>query len=138
MQTRIILMSILASVLLGSWAIAEMTISGLKKGEAIYQQHCLRCHGKSGDGLGPDARHLIVPPANFLSLRSRSKSDLELLSAISRGVLFSPMHGWADRLSDQDMRDVLGYIRMLAPFNPVARMPPGVNGGQGTRDAVAS
>jgi hypothetical protein len=33
-------------------------------------------------------------PANFHSLKSRSKTDMELLLAIKQGVLFSPMHGW--------------------------------------------
>lgn len=39
--------------------------------------------------------------------------------SISQGVLFSPMHGWRDRLSEQEMRDVLSYIRSFAPFLPV-------------------
>lgn len=85
----------------------------------IYQQHCLRCHGQAGDGLGPDARSLIVPPENLQSPRSRSKTDRELMLSISQGVLFSPMHGWRDRLSEQEMRDVLSYIRSFAPFLPV-------------------
>jgi mono/diheme cytochrome c family protein len=29
------------------------------------------------------------------------------------------LHGWGDRLSDQEMWDVLSYVRTLAPFNPV-------------------
>ena len=45
---------------------------------------------------------------------------MELLLAIKQGVLFSPMHGWEDRLSDQDMWAVLIYVRTLAPFNPVS------------------
>ncbi|MDE3242992.1 MAG: cytochrome c [Nitrospirota bacterium] len=114
-----VIASFVAVVFAGSWVLAEVRPANPKKGQALYEQHCARCHGSAGDGLGPDARDLIVPPANFLSLRSRSKADWELMVAISRGVLFSPMHGWADRLSEQDMLDVLGYIRTLAPFNPV-------------------
>jgi mono/diheme cytochrome c family protein len=30
------------------------------------------------------------------------------------------MHGWGDRLSEQELWDVLSYIRTLAPFNPLA------------------
>ena len=39
-------------------------------------------------------------PANFHSLKSRSKTDMELLLAIKQGVLYSPMHGWGVRLSE--------------------------------------
>lgn len=70
--------------------------------------------------MGRDVKDLIVPPADFHSLKSRSKTDAELLLAIKQGVLFSPMHGWSDRLSEQQMRAVLSYIRTLAPFNAVS------------------
>jgi mono/diheme cytochrome c family protein len=109
----------LAAVLSGSWALAQSLPGNPKKGEAIYQQHCVRCHGASGDGLGRDVKDLVIPPASFQSMKSRSKTDMELFLAIKQGVLFSPMHGWADRLSDQEIRDVLDYIRSLTPFNPI-------------------
>jgi mono/diheme cytochrome c family protein len=119
MYSRAIAVGVLAIILAGSWAIAQTLSGNPKKGEAIYQQHCVRCHGPSGDGLGRDVKDLIVPPVNFQSLKSRSKTDSELLLAIKQGVLFSPMHGWQDRLSEQEMRDVLSYIRSLAPVNPI-------------------
>ena len=34
--------------------------------------------------------------------------------AISNGVLFSPMHGFRGKLTDQQMLDVLSYIRSVA------------------------
>ncbi len=114
-----ILMSILAVVVTASWALAQNHPGTLKNGERIFQQHCAGCHGTSGDGLGPDIKELIVPPVNFRAPKSRTKTDMELYLSIKRGVLFSPMHGWADRLSDQEIRDVLRYIRSLAPFNPI-------------------
>lgn len=105
--------------LLSSLVAAGSLQTNLKRGEALYQQHCARCHGASGDGLGRDVKDLVIPPASFQSMKSRSKTDMELFLAIKQGVLFSPMHGWADRLSDQEIRDVLDYIRSLAPFNPI-------------------
>lgn len=110
----------LAVGLCGSIAGAEPQQGTSKKGEAIYMQHCGGCHGVSGDGLGPDIKELIVPPVDFRSVKSRTKTDMELYLSIKQGVLFSPMHGWADRLSDQEIWDVLSYIRRLAPFNPIS------------------
>jgi mono/diheme cytochrome c family protein len=51
------------------------------------------------------------------------KSDWELLVTVSHGVMFSPMHGYRDVLSEQDIRDVVSYIRTEAPFKPVASRP---------------
>ncbi|HSA84978.1 MAG TPA: cytochrome c [Nitrospira sp.] len=105
--------------LYGSLVTAESQQGTFKKGEVTYKQYCAGCHGASGDGLGPDIKELIVPPANLRSVKSRTKTDMELYLAIKQGVLFSPMHGWADRLTDQEIRDVVKYIRSLAPFNPI-------------------
>ena len=114
-----ILMSVLVVMLATPWALAQSQAGSTKSGERIFQQHCAGCHGATGDGLGSDIKELIVPPANFRAVKSRTKTDMELYLAIKRGVLFSPMHGWADRLTDQEIRDVLRYIRTLAPFNPI-------------------
>ena len=103
-----------------SLAVGQETLNGdPRNGKVIYQKHCLNCHGEKGDGHGPDIHFLTVPPADFHSLVSRSKTDWELLTIITFGVIFSPMHGWADRLTEQERWDVLSYIRQLAPFNPV-------------------
>ena len=114
-----ILVSFAVVVLSVSWVMAQSPTGSPKNGEKIFQQHCAGCHGTAGDGLGPDIKELIVPPVNFRAPKSRTKTDMELYLAIKQGVLFSPMHGWADRLSDQEIRDVLNYIRYMAPFNPV-------------------
>lgn len=114
-----IVMSVVAIVVMGSVAEAQNLTGDPKSGKSTYQQHCVGCHGTSGDGLGPDIKELIVPPANFRAPKSRTKTDMELYLAIKQGVLFSPMHGWADRLSDREIRDVVNYIRRLAPFDPL-------------------
>ncbi len=86
-----------------------------KAGQGVYERQCLRCHGAQLDGNGPDSQDLIVQPADFRSQISRSKTDWELLVAISNGVLFSPMHSFRGKLTDEQMLDVLSYIRFMSP-----------------------
>jgi cytochrome c oxidase cbb3-type subunit 3 len=47
-------------------------------------------------------------------------TQCELLITISNGILFTPMHGFRDRLTDQQMLDVLSYIRSMVPFDVVS------------------
>lgn len=96
-------------------AFAQVVRGDAKAGQGVYDQQCLRRHGAKLDGNGPDSQDLIVRPANLQSRVTRSKTDWELLVAISNGVLFSPMHSFRGKLTDQQMLDVLSYIRSMAP-----------------------
>jgi mono/diheme cytochrome c family protein len=107
-------------VFAGTVAIAQIPRGNPGPGQQIYQQHCLRCHGPKLDGKGPDSDDLIVRPANLTSAASRSKSDWELLVTISNGALFTPMHSFRGKLNDQQMVDVLAYIRSVAPSDSVS------------------
>ncbi|MDH5739501.1 MAG: cytochrome c [Nitrospira sp.] len=103
-------------VALSTSVVLAQTIRGdSKAGQSVYEQQCLRCHGANLDGSGPDGQDLIVQPADLRSQISRSKTDWELLVAISNGVLFSPMHSFRGKLTDEQMLDVLSYIRSVSP-----------------------
>ncbi|MCP9473398.1 MAG: cytochrome c [Nitrospira sp.] len=120
MKARLFGVLTVAMVLLMSAPTPAVSQQGaVKEGKELYERHCAGCHGIAGDGLGSDIKDLIVPPADFRSPKSRIKTDMELYLAIKYGVLFSPMHGWEGRLSDQEIRHVLSYIRSLAPFDPI-------------------
>lgn len=117
-------MLILLTVFSGSWVLAEKGGGAAARGKQIYEQACLRCHGQKLDGRGPDAQYLKISPADLHALSSRTKSDWELLVIISHGVMFTPMHGFRDVLSEQDIKDVLTFIRAEAPFKPLAALFP--------------
>lgn len=118
---KLLLVGTIAFVVAATSVVSAQTARGNPKaGESIYKQHCLRCHGEKLDGNGPDAPDLIVRPANLQSTQSRTKTDWELLVALSNGVLFSPMHSYRGKLTDAQMLDVLSYIRSMAPFDAVS------------------
>lgn len=110
---------VIAAVLLGLFRLhgpshAQDPAANVSTGKAIYEQHCMKCHGQAGRGDGPQAQWQMVRPTNFHTPASRSKSDDQLLSIIEHGLIFSPMHAWRDRLSLVEQQDVLAYIRLLA------------------------
>ncbi|NKB59813.1 MAG: c-type cytochrome [Alphaproteobacteria bacterium] len=93
------------------------------KGEAIYAKRCLQCHGEEGDGLGPAAERLNPPPRDFtLGLYKFQSSafdadlpnDDDLFRMVRDGMPGTAMPGWGDMLSEQDMWDVIAYIKRFA------------------------
>jgi mono/diheme cytochrome c family protein len=118
MKSRIMLWSLIVLIGWGMPAGAQEPQVDPIKGEAVYAANCVGCHGIQGRGDGPDAAKLIVPPANFQRPTSRAKSEMDLRSAIIWGLAFSPMHGWWDKLSVEEIRAVTAYIRRLAPYEP--------------------
>jgi mono/diheme cytochrome c family protein len=93
----------------GGRAEAESGQTRISKGKVLYLKHCVGCHGTDGKGdgyklLGPD-------PANLTSPSTKKKSDSILLETIHEGKPNMP--SWKVRLSAQDSRDVLAYVRSL-------------------------
>lgn len=81
----------------------------LAKGRQIFIKHCAGCHGPEGNGdgyllLGPD-------PANLTRSATKKKSDAILLQTIHEGKPNMP--SWKGRLSEEESRAVLAYIRAL-------------------------
>ncbi len=120
MKVLSVIIAVYLVVLGSTWAAGETVRGNPKEGQAVYEKNCLRCHGNKLDGKGPDSQDLIVRPASLRSLITQSKTDWELLVAISNGVLFSPMHSFRGKLTDQQMLDVLSYIRAVSPPDVVS------------------
>ncbi len=76
----------------------------------LYAFHCSACHGDSGDGSGPAARHLFPRPRNLRTGRSRLVSTVntvptieDLEAVIRRGMPGTSMLAF-DKLSDREVR----------------------------------
>jgi DMSO reductase family type II enzyme heme b subunit len=112
-----------AGILVLSLGIAGAKDGDREKGEAVYKFRCLQCHGEEGDGLGPAAERLNPPPRDFTLGLYKIKSsafdadlpnDDDLFRMVRDGMPGTAMPGWGDMLSEQDMWDVISYIKSFA------------------------
>jgi mono/diheme cytochrome c family protein len=115
MTTKVLVAVLFVLMLASSMALAQTRLSPIDKGKRLYQRNCLRCHGPALDGKGPDAASSTVPPANFRTYLSRLKDDVEFEKTIKQGKKFLGMHSWKDTLTDEQVRDLIAYIRSAAP-----------------------
>ena len=115
----LVLMCGLAIVASASVA-AEKRPGNPNRGPALYKKHCLRCHGAMLDGKGPEASKLSRQPTDFHKYLSRVKGDLELEVTIRQGRKLTAMHEWDSLLTDQQIYDLIAYIRSAVPHLEVA------------------
>lgn len=91
------------------------------RGGRIYQQNCATCHGKLAQGT-PNWRQRDAEgkfPAPPLDGTGHTwHHPTEVLTAIIKngtGALGGDMPAWKDKLSDQDIEDVLAWIKAQWP-----------------------
>jgi mono/diheme cytochrome c family protein len=86
--------------------------SSLAAGQKIYLKRCIGCHGKTGNGDGPNAADLGIHPAKLSDPVVREETDSELFWKITAGK--KPMPSYRTRLSPTDRWNVINYLRTLA------------------------
>ena len=84
---------------------------GPTTGKAIYEKHCMVCHGPLGKGDGPAGKMLKPPAADFTSAASKKKSDVDLKEAVENGKPGTAMGPWKSQLSQTEIGDVLAYVK---------------------------
>jgi mono/diheme cytochrome c family protein len=99
--------------------VASAAYADSGRGKSLYRQNCAPCHGAAGRGDGVGAQSLPVRPADHTdSTAMRSRSDAFLRDVITRGGsaagLSSFMPAWQGILKDDQIQDLVDYIRTLA------------------------
>jgi mono/diheme cytochrome c family protein len=116
---------IFAAGLLWSSSALAAAPADIEQGRAVYERHCADCHGPEGRGDGKLATSLSPRPGNLVSAQTSAKSDQDLLKIIANGRPRTAMTGWNGRLSEDEQRAVLAYIRSLVKFSrPATPAPP--------------
>jgi len=95
----------------------------LARGAAVFKEQCIQCHGATGRGDGPKARHLEGPPPADLADRT-SMADVSPVDAyrkVTIGVAGTAMPEFEESLSPEDRWAVATYIATLRTDEGTAR-----------------
>jgi len=103
-----------------------MAASGdVDNGKIIYSKRCVWCHGVDGDGLGASEKFLNPPPRNFEDGQYKFKTtgfddmvpnDEDIFRMVRDGMPGTAMPSWKELLSEQEMWDVVQYVKVFAGY----------------------
>lgn len=86
------------------------------RGQRLFEENCVSCHGEHGDGTGPKAAQLTPPAANFTDPEfMRGETPYDFFHVISLGKRNTAMPAWEGALTGQDRWDLVAYLWTLAP-----------------------
>ena len=87
------------------------------RGEALFVNRCAGCHGRKGDGKGPNSLDILPKPRNLRNaFFVNSVDDKRLFESIQYGVQGTAMPPWIDYgLTNNDVGDLVNFIRSINP-----------------------
>ena len=104
-----------ALTLLPIMASAALAVGDPKHGQAIFLQYCQGCHGPDGKGGGKGFMPHVGPLARKDYIENLP--DEYLAAVITEGGAYvgksAFMPSWKSTLSEQDIADVIAFIRTL-------------------------
>lgn len=84
------------------------------RGQRLFAEHCLQCHGAGGQGDGPMAGQAPVPLADFTAPAFvETRSPQAVFDFISNGNLDNLMPPWKDSLSQDEIWDLTAFVWSL-------------------------
>jgi copper transport protein len=84
--------------------------ASIVRGSELYRTNCVSCHGVDGRGDGPLALTLSPPPAD-LAQHIPLHPEGDTFIFIARGFPNTAMPAWSDSLTDEEIWDVVNYLR---------------------------
>lgn len=102
-------------------AAADAAAVDLKRGQGVYQERCVQCHGVSGDGMGPAAASMYPRPRDYRRGLFKFTSTpygsrplrSDLLRTVRQGIRGTSMPAF-NLLPGRDLEAVVDYVIMLS------------------------
>ncbi len=96
---------------------AAETASGAK----LYSTNCAKCHKEDGTGGKITVDGKTIEPDNLTAAKLAAKPDAKYVQYITDGFPEDGMPAFKDKLSEQEIKDIIGYVRsefQKTPPNP--------------------
>jgi putative copper export protein/mono/diheme cytochrome c family protein len=94
---------------------AGFSAASIARGQTLFLQNCVACHGPEGAGDGPAAARMRIRPADLTQPHILEHTDGELFWYLTHGIDDPEgglaMPGFADALSADDRWAVVNYVR---------------------------
>jgi copper transport protein len=105
--------------------LAALDPVAVSRGQELFSQNCVVCHGPGAKGDGPAAASMTIKPADLTAGHSLMHSDEDYQYWIENGIAGTEMPGFAGKLDPEQIRDVVTYVRSLQQTALLARNAPG-------------
>jgi len=89
----------------------------IRRGVGLYREHCAQCHGAPGVAPEPFALGMLPVPEN-LALLARERGATELYWTVRNGLKMTGMPAWQYRLTEDEMWDVVAFVKQLPRLSP--------------------
>jgi cytochrome c6 len=95
---------------LGALSLAISPVKAQDDAAGLFKSKCAACHG--ADGTGNTAAGKAMKIRDLHSSDVQKQTDAQLTDVITMGK--SPMPGYKGKLTDDQIKQLVGYIRQLA------------------------
>lgn len=108
------------------------TADSFSRGQKMYQNFCIGCHGSVGDGRGPAAPFLNPPPLNFTTVRRHFYENKYIggifYYQIMNGITGTAMPYFKKDLHSEKIWDLSNYIAVyFAGYTDATLEPKGID-----------
>src|SRR5581483_3999415 len=87
------------------------------RGRALYQAHCVRCHG--APGVAPESFALgLRPVPSNLAHTGREWEAADIYWTVRSGLKMTAMPAWEYRLPDADLWSIVAYVKRMPDESP--------------------
>lgn len=98
----------------------------IKNIERVYQSRCQVCHGVDGKGQSATGSRMFPRAGDLTGTRAQTRSDGSIFWIIGNGLPHTGMPGWKGVLKDDEIWQLVEYVRALPKGIPTASptVPP--------------